>query len=98
MEFPHPFTQKVQDIILYSRRNFFRTEGAGDRDGFLVGIQEINAVLADPQMLLKISFDIGAQVVVQIVEHQVGYLLAGFVGQYCPSSLSCHHVDSPSCR
>jgi hypothetical protein len=58
--FPHPFAQKVQNIILYSRRNFFRTHGTGDRDGFLIGVQEMDTVRTDPQMLLKISLDIGA--------------------------------------
>lgn len=67
--------------MFYSRRNFFRTDGAGDRDGFLIGVQEINTVRADPQMLLKISPDIGTQVVIQIVKHQVGYLFAALVGQ-----------------
>jgi hypothetical protein len=78
---PHPFTQKIQNIILYFRRNFFRTHGAGDRGGFLIRVQEINTVRARPQMLLKISLDIRPQVVVQIVQHQVGYLFAALVGQ-----------------
>ena len=56
---PHPFAQKVQNIILYSRGNFFRPDGSGYRDGFLIGIQEMDAVRADAQVLLKISLDIG---------------------------------------
>jgi hypothetical protein len=78
---PHPSAQKVQNIILYFRGNFFRTDGTGDRDGFLIGIQEMNTVRTDPQMLLKISLDTGPQVVVQIVEYQVTYLFAVLIGQ-----------------
>ena len=55
-----PFAQKVQNIILYFRRYFFGTDRAGDRDGFLIRIQEMNTVRANPQMLLKISLDIGS--------------------------------------
>jgi hypothetical protein len=78
---PHPFAQKVQNIILYSRGNFFRTDSARNRDGFLIGIQEMNTVWTDPQMLLKISLDIGPQVVVQVVEYQAGYLFAVLIDQ-----------------
>jgi hypothetical protein len=56
---PHPFAQKVQNISLYFRGNFFRPDGSGYRDSFLIGIQEMDAVRADAQMLLKIPLDIG---------------------------------------
>jgi hypothetical protein len=78
---PHPLTQEIQNIILYFGRDFFRTHSAGDSDGFLIGIQEMNTVRADPQMLLKIVLYVGPQVVVQIVEHQVGDLLTALVRQ-----------------
>ena len=87
--------QEIENIIPYYWRDLFRTDRASYRDSLLVGIEEVNTVWADPQMLLEIPPDVPTQFIVQVIEHEVRHLLAGLVSQYFPSCLSCRHVERP---
>ncbi len=77
----HSGAQKVQNIIFDFWWNFFGADCPGGLDGLFISIQETDTVRADLQMLLKISLNLGAQVIVQIIEHQFGYLFAVRVTQ-----------------
>jgi hypothetical protein len=76
----------------YPWRDLFRTDRAGYGDSLLIGIEEVNTVRADAQMLLEILPDLRTQFVAQVIEHQIGHLFAGLVGQYFLPPLSCRHV------
>lgn len=59
---------ELPNIIPDLRRYFFGIEGAGGLNSFLVGLEKIDAVGADFQMMLKIPLAARAQFIVNVCE------------------------------
>jgi hypothetical protein len=72
----------MQNIISDFERDLFRRDRAGYGGSFLIAIEEVDTVGADPEVALEIPSDGRAQRIVQVPEYKAGYLFAGSIGQY----------------
>ena len=74
------FAQKSEDIIAHRLGNLVNRNRAGHGHRLFVSIQKIDAIGANAKVPLKVSFGGRSELIVQIIKHQIGHLLAGLVG------------------
>lgn len=87
--------QKIQNITPHLLGEFFGANRASYGGSLLIGIEEVDTVGADAEMSLEIPLYPRTELVVQVSEYEVGYLLAGFVSQY-RCRFTCCHLDRSS--